>query len=234
MRRLLTSPTSDSATDRGFLSRHRLRRNARTRLRVATAMGAACLALTLGAARPVEASALAHTVAGPRIVDISSLDELPSPPASKAHAAGKSADWIMYRYQRITSRATGNLCLDADASTLPNNGTKAQLWGCNGNNNQVWYFSVVSTGYYYVQTGQGFQCLDADANTIPSNGTKVQLWACTGGRNQVWWPSGNTLRNLASNTCLDADANTIPNYGTKVQLWGCISGAANQAWSYYG
>ncbi|MBL1104375.1 ricin-type beta-trefoil lectin domain protein [Streptomyces sp. 5-8] len=197
-------------------------------------MGVASLALTLGATQPVEASPSAPAATGPRIVDISSLSELPAPPDANAHTTRKPSDWIMYRYQRITSRATGNLCLDADANTIPQNGTKVQLWGCNGNDNQVWYFSVVSTGNYYVQTGQGFQCLDADANTIPQNGTKVQLWGCTGGRNQVWYPAGNTLRNLASNTCLDADANTIPNYGTKIQLWGCISGSANQQWSYYG
>lgn len=216
------------------MSRQLSRPRARTGLRIATALGVVSLALTLSVAQPVEASPSAPAAAGPRIVDISSLSELPAPTDAKVPATRKASDWIMYRFQKITSRATGNLCLDADASTLPNNGTKAQLWGCNGNNNQVWYFSVISRGYYYVQTGQGFQCLDADANTIPNNGTKVQLWDCNGNNNQVWSPSGNSLVNRASGTCLDADANTIPNYGTKMQLWGCIAGAANQAWSYYG
>src|SRR4030081_1005995 len=50
--------------------------------------------------------------------------------------------WIFYSHSNMdTSWFTienydGGQCLDADANTLPANGTRVQMWGCNGRGNQ--------------------------------------------------------------------------------------------------
>ncbi|WP_280698477.1 RICIN domain-containing protein [Kitasatospora sp. GP82] len=129
----------------------------------------------------------------------------------------------------------GNECLDGDTNTIPNNGAKVQLWGCNGWSNQSWYWTPVPNmpiGYYTIQNGDGWECLDGDTNTIPNNGAKVQLWGCNGWTNQKWYWNGSTLQNADGWECLDGDTNTIPNNGAKVQLWGC-NGWTNQKWTYH-
>ncbi len=60
------------------------------------------------------------------------------------------------------------------------NGSKVQLYDCNGTNAQKWQRS----GSALVNTGSG-KCLDA---TGPSSadGTPLQIWSCTGAANQQW------------------------------------------------
>jgi hypothetical protein len=60
------------------------------------------------------------------------------------------------------------------------NGTKVQLYDCNGTNAQAWMVS----GSQLVNVNSG-RCLDA---TGPSSadGTRLQIWDCTGGANQQW------------------------------------------------
>jgi hypothetical protein len=87
-------------------------------------------------------------------------------------------------------RATGPIrshsnwrCLDADLNTISGNGTKVQLWNCNGWNNQKWIYDAISHTIYSMYNGR---CLDADLGGIGSNGTRVQLWDCNGWANQKW------------------------------------------------
>ncbi|MFC6016679.1 RICIN domain-containing protein [Plantactinospora solaniradicis] len=75
----------------------------------------------------------------------------------------------------------GRQCLDGDRNTIPANGSRVQLWACNGWTNQVWVWNGAQFRNYY-----GRQCLDGDRNTIPANGSRVQLWACNGWTNQNW------------------------------------------------
>jgi hypothetical protein len=130
-------------------------------------------------------------------------------------------------------------CLDADAGAIGANGTKVQLWDCNGWPNQTW--DIFSDGA--VRSTQSGRCLDADLGSVGANGTKVQLWDCTGGANQKWntllssltAPAGvgpldsSNLRSAANGRCLDADLGSIWANGTKVQLWDCNSWT-NQRW----
>lgn len=74
-------------------------------------------------------------------------------------------------------------CLDADLGTIGPNGTKVQLWGCNGWDNQSWSYEVSTHTIHSKENGR---CLDADLGTINANGTKVQLWDCNGWANQKW------------------------------------------------
>ena len=60
------------------------------------------------------------------------------------------------------------------------NGTRVQLYDCNGTNAQKWTVS----GRTLVNTGSG-KCLDVTgANS--ANGTPLQIWTCAGGTNQQW------------------------------------------------
>jgi chitinase len=62
------------------------------------------------------------------------------------------------------------------------NGTKVDLYDCNGTGSQVWQKS----GSTLVNPQSG-KCLDA---TGPSsaNGTRLQIWTCAGGTNQQYTP----------------------------------------------
>ncbi|MFJ2728961.1 ricin-type beta-trefoil lectin domain protein [Streptomyces collinus] len=126
-------------------------------------------------------------------------------------------------YVRIYSlyQATPGQCLDADA-TAGGNGTKVQVWGCNGTTQQEW---LLSTDGSLRSVRFPSMCLDADTSGGGANGTRVQLWQCNGTTQQQWYhPSGdlaiyNVRFNNGNNTVLDRDTN-VPSNGARAQLWG--------------
>jgi hypothetical protein len=71
------------------------------------------------------------------------------------------------------------MCLDADAATLASNGTKVQIWPCNGGSSQQWVVESDGT----LRSGASGRCLDAP-NGATANGTLLDLWDCNGGSNQ--------------------------------------------------
>src|SRR6266511_265038 len=79
----------------------------------------------------------------------------------------------------------GGKCVDvAGASSA--NGTRGQLYTCNGTNAQRW----TATAGQLINPNAN-KCLDA---TGPSSadGTPLQIWTCTGGANQIWTlPTGS-------------------------------------------
>ncbi|MBB5867627.1 beta-glucanase (GH16 family) [Allocatelliglobosispora scoriae] len=113
----------------------------------------------------------------------------------------------------------GGKCIDVNAAGTAN-GTKIQLWGCNGTNAQQW-----TIGSDIRALGK---CLDV-ASGGTANGTKVQLWDCNGSGAQVWQRTGiNELYNPQSQKCLDATGGSTAD-GTQLQIWACTGGAA-QKW----
>jgi lysophospholipase L1-like esterase len=112
-------------------------------------------------------------------------------------------------------------CLDVNGASTAN-GTKVQIWSCNGGVNQLW--SAAADGTLRSMGA----CLDA-AGLGTANGTKVQIWACSGGANQVWQPYNGGYRNPVSGRCLDDPASSATD-GTQLQLWDC-NGGANQKWT---
>ncbi|GAB3189523.1 glucose/arabinose dehydrogenase [Micromonospora palomenae] len=111
-------------------------------------------------------------------------------------------------------------CLDvSNAGTA--DGTKIQLWTCNGTNAQQWS----RVGDTYRALGK---CLDVD-NGGTANGTKVQLWTCNGTAAQAWQPQSNgSLLNPQSGKVLEtAGAGTAD--GTQAQI-GTYAGGAHQHW----
>ncbi|WP_157875969.1 RICIN domain-containing protein [Streptacidiphilus griseoplanus] len=190
------------------------------------ATGALGLALVPG----VSAHATAVGTAAPTATQAAPK---PKPPteSAKGAAAKVARDAV---YVGIVTNGLGGQCLDGDTNTIPGNGAKVQLWDCNGQSQQRWYWYPVAgapTGWYTIKNGLGGQCLDGDRNTMPNDGTRVQLWACNGWQNQQWRWDGQHLRNALYGQCMDADRNTIPSDGTRVQLWAC-NGWSNQQWTF--
>ncbi|GAA2011499.1 GH92 family glycosyl hydrolase [Catenulispora yoronensis] len=119
----------------------------------------------------------------------------------------------------VTSGIAGKCLDDNGGSTV--NGTKAQIWDCNGTGAQQW----TSTGGTLQVNGK---CLDV-TGAGTANGTLVEIWDCNGGGNQQWQQNGNTLVNPASGRCLDDPGFSATN-GTQVEIWDC-NGGVNQQWT---
>ncbi len=123
--------------------------------------------------------------------------------------------------------ALGGKCLD-DTGNSATDGTKIQVYTCNGLATQNWEFVP-----YGFPGGPGIvsihgKCLDI-INEGTANGSKLQLWTCTGGANQQWFLDGfGLLVNPVSGRCL-ADPGSSTTNGTQVQILDC-TGAANQSW----
>jgi hypothetical protein len=120
-----------------------------------------------------------------------------------------------------TITGAGGKCLDVNNAGTAN-GTKIQLWTCNGTAAQRW-----------VRVGQTFQalgkCLDVSGGAT-ANGTLVQLYTCNGSGSQVWQPQPNgSILNPQSGKVLDALAGGTAD-GTQIHIWQ-PAGVASQNWS---
>ena len=63
----------------------------------------------------------------------------------------------------------------------PADGTKIQLWTCNGTGAQNWAAQADGT----LRNPQSGKCLDVSGNNS-ADSTLVHLWTCTGAANQKW------------------------------------------------
>ncbi|BCJ47403.1 glycosyl hydrolase [Actinoplanes ianthinogenes] len=124
-----------------------------------------------------------------------------------------------------TGRVVGfaNKCLDVNGGATAD-GTKIQLWTCNGSGAQTWQIN----GQVW-RNPQSGKCLDVSGGGT-ANGTKVQLWTCNGSGAQNWvaYPD-KTVRNPQSGRCLDV-SEVKSDDGQQIHIWDCLA-AANQLWS---
>jgi hypothetical protein len=129
-----------------------------------------------------------------------------------------------------TNPGTGNAyvgqqsgrCLDVVGAAQAN-GTKVQLWDCNGQANQRW----TATGAAELRVYSG-KCLELPSGSAA--GTRAQLWDCNSGANQKWTHnSDGSLRHNQTGLCLDASGQGTVN-GTVVASWSC-NGQVNQKWT---
>jgi type 1 glutamine amidotransferase len=122
------------------------------------------------------------------------------------------------RTGRITG--LGGKCVDISGGATAD-GTKVQLWTCNGSAAQTWTVD----GQVLRALGK---CLDVSGSGT-ANGTRVQLWTCNGTGAQNWVArADSTLLNPNSNKCLDASGGSSAD-GTQLIIWDCGTGA-NQKW----
>jgi beta-glucanase (GH16 family) len=115
----------------------------------------------------------------------------------------------------------GGKCVDVSGADNTN-GTRIQLWTCNGTNAQQW--SLQSDGTIHALG----KCMDV-SGAGTANGTRVQIWDCNGTVAQVWNRVGTQLVNPHSGRCLDATGVSSAD-GTPLQIWDC-TGGANQQWA---
>jgi hypothetical protein len=111
-------------------------------------------------------------------------------------------------------------CVDDNAQSTAN-GSKIQMWDCNGGANQQWIVEPDGTLQVFGK------CMDITGANF-NNGTSIELWDCNGGANQQWHATNGTLVNPASGKCLD-DPNSNTANGTQLDLWTC-GGGTNQQW----
>ncbi|GAA2376330.1 hypothetical protein Cme02nite_09800 [Catellatospora methionotrophica] len=118
----------------------------------------------------------------------------------------------------------GGKCVDVDNAGTAN-GTKIQLYTCNGSAAQRWS----RVGGTLQALGK---CLDVD-NAGTANGTKVQLWTCNGTASQVWQPQPDgTVLNPQSGKVLDALSGSSAD-GTQLHIWQA-AGVLSQRWAISG
>ena len=116
----------------------------------------------------------------------------------------------------------GGKCVDVSGANTAN-GTRIQLWDCNGTAAQRWTMATDGT---IRALGK---CMDVSGGST-ANGARVQLWDCNGTGAQRWqYTAGRDLVNPQSNKCLDATGVSSAN-GTPLQIWSC-TGGANQKWT---
>ncbi|MDG4795692.1 ricin-type beta-trefoil lectin domain protein [Micromonospora sp. WMMD1082] len=137
---------------------------------------------------------------------------------------------VMYRVRTGSTTPTDTFslrgvgsgrCLDV-LGGVPNDGTRAVIWDCNGGTTQI---ITATSGQLRI----GGKCLDADNNGT-ANGTRVIVWTCGSGANQQWtMQSDGTIRGNQSGKCVDVNQAATANNSPLV-LWTC-SGAAHQRWS---
>lgn len=120
-------------------------------------------------------------------------------------------------------------CMD-DTGNSSNNGTKIQIWTCNGGTAQNWaFFPDTDPGDAGELTIHN-KCLDI-VNGGTANGSKLQLWSCNGRASQQWFIFGfaGELINPASGRCIDDPFSSTSN-GKQLDIWDCNDGP-QQAWT---
>ncbi|WP_433385560.1 endo-1,4-beta-xylanase [Actinoplanes sp. CA-142083] len=119
---------------------------------------------------------------------------------------------------RIVGAQSGR-CIDVPNSSQ-NNGTRVQLYDCNGQTNQQWTLTSSKQLMVY-----GTRCLDAAGS---GNASAVQIYSCNGQANQQWNVNANgTITGVQSGRCLDVWGT---GNGQQVQIYDC-NGQANQRFS---
>ncbi|NEA22228.1 glycoside hydrolase family 27 protein [Actinomadura bangladeshensis] len=114
-------------------------------------------------------------------------------------------------------------CLDVTEASQTN-GTRVEIWDCNGQSNQQWTSTTAGELRVY-----GSKCLDVNNNGT-ADGTSVIIWDCNGQNNQKWrLNSDGSITAVGANKCLDVPNNATSN-GSYLQIWTCNSGP-NQHWT---
>ncbi|WP_344441905.1 RICIN domain-containing protein, partial [Kitasatospora nipponensis] len=126
-------------------------------------------------------------------------------------------------------------CLDiVGGPTTVTNGTKIDLWKCDGGKNQQWVVQFAPNGTTRFFNPNSSRCLDVP-NASTDDRVQLQLWPCNGGPAQWFAPPSAPLppvgqiANPLLNKCVDDDNGVMTN-GAKVQTWKC-STTDNQKWA---
>lgn len=123
------------------------------------------------------------------------------------------------RLQQVASDGTA-LCVDIVGEST-SNGSRAELWTCNGQKNQSFALDGALVRVY------GNKCLNV-VDRVDANGTQVQIWECSEqDAAMAWTYSNGHLRWKGTNKCLDVKDGVFAK-GTSLQLWTCNETSPNQ------
>jgi beta-glucanase (GH16 family) len=113
-------------------------------------------------------------------------------------------------------------CIDIPAAN-PADGTRLQMYDCNGTAAQQWTFQNDGT-----LRAMG-KCMDPAGGAL-TNGTPIQIVTCNGNPVQRFTLSAaGDLVDVSANRCVDIQDNNAAN-GAQLQLWDC-AGTPNQKWA---
>jgi Ricin-type beta-trefoil lectin domain len=119
-----------------------------------------------------------------------------------------------------------NKCMDVPSWNVTN-GTKIDLWTCNGGTNQQWIWQNDGTIRPVFNTNK---CLDLPSWQT-SDGTQIEIWDCNGGSNQQWsLQKDNTLQGFGGKRVEVPGFQTAD--GTILDYWDW-NGGGNQTFSFY-
>jgi hypothetical protein len=151
-----------------------------------------------------------------------------APAKGRAPAATLAASQLLGVFV-IHSRADYNQCLDADLNTIGGNGTRVQMWTCNGQRQQMWLIHDVD-GYRVFQNAYSLRVLEGV-------GTSAYLWQFDNSNYQKWvqwWDSLGVgwgfYSSVAPNRSLDANPLQMWRDGATVRLADYGWGVQNQVW----
>jgi streptogrisin C len=134
---------------------------------------------------------------------------------------------------KIVGKQSGR-CLDVNAAGNAD-GTKIQLYDCNGTAAQAFQLKDLGNGQYNLVNTNSNKCVDVSGSGT-ADGTLIQLWTCNGTNAQKFYftdmGGGNyRIANVNSNKCADASGANTGN-GTQILQWGCHTGD-NQQWALF-
>ncbi|MEU4510493.1 ThuA domain-containing protein [Nonomuraea wenchangensis] len=182
----------------------------------------------------VEGERLQVFLNGTRINDFTNTDPVRSLQQGylgiQNHGSGDVVSFRNIRVKELTSTPGGTSalkgvgsgrCLDVSGASQAN-GAQAQIWDCNGQNNQRWTSTAASELRVY-----GNKCLDVNGAGT-ADGTAVIIWDCNGQNNQKWRLNADgTITAVGANKCLEVNGTAN---GTRARIWTC-TGGSNQRWT---
>lgn len=118
----------------------------------------------------------------------------------------------------------GGKCLDVTGGGT-SNGSRLQVWACNGLRQQLWDFTNAKASFVSAETAR---VVDV-AGYGTSNGSRLQLWDGIGGANQAWKFTNMQLVGW-NGKVIDVPDGSSAN-GTRLRMYDNLSGA-NQSWSF--
>jgi type 1 glutamine amidotransferase len=177
----------------------------------------------------VEGERLQVFLNGVRINDFTNTDPARSLTSGhigiQNHGTGDDVSFRNIRIKELGTAPTGGpivgasgKCVDVSGGSTAD-GTKVQLWTCNGGTNQQW----ARNGNTLRSLGK---CMTV-AGT--ADGSQVQLSSCTGSTNQNWSTQSDGTLRTSGGKCLDANGGSSAN-GTQLIIWTC-HGGTNQRWT---
>jgi hypothetical protein len=105
-------------------------------------------------------------------------------------------------------------------------GSKLDLWSCNGGANQQWAIAGQDGELYNPVSGK---CIDDPYNS-ETNGTQLDIWSCNEEPWQAWTLPASPMTSGVAGKCLDDTGDSSAN-GNLVQSWAC-NGEASQKWTF--